>query len=687
MDAHCLSNTKFQRLRRASGLAVCALYAVWFQAQSAHAQCTPSSPCVTTPLDLGTLGGSYSNGMAVNADGSVVVGYAHTSGDANYRAFRWTSGGMIDLGTFGGDNAIAQGVNADGSVVVGYAYMPGNSIHRAFRWTIAGMVDLGGLGGDYANAVGVNADGSVVVGYAHTPGNSAYHAFRWTSAGMVDLGTLGGDYSNAQAVNADGTVVVGSAYTAGNATNRAFRWTSSGMADLGTLGGSYSDAYGVNADGSVVVGGSHLSGDTTYHAFRWTSIGGMVDLGTLGGDYSYAFGVNADGTIVVGYAYTAGNAATRAFRWTSAGMRDLNTLLTDAGVNMSGIVLTEARGISANGQFIVGTGDFSGSSHAYVVRYFDMETTPGAPPVVIAGLTTGQDVVNSLKQLSDARFGAMAQQHGFAVPLLGGDKPMGLGSEVGVFASIGSFSAGGQARFAFGNGFALLGGLAYSREDLDQVEIRDSLIAAAALQYVHSGSILGLRPFAEAGGWMAPDASLTLERTYANGAGTATGVGHPGADTTYLYGRAGLLHAFNRDDQVAVSAEVGRARMEVGAYSETLSATNPFEAHVAEGTDTMDLVKLKAQWSHRFTSAIDATIWIAGVRDLNRSSTQVASVPGFGTLAIVNDGDGSTWAEYGVRVGYRLTDNVIIDAFANGVSGAGAIDTHVHSGAALRLQY
>jgi hypothetical protein len=115
-------------------------------------------------------------------------------------------------------------------------------------------------------------------------------------------------------------------------------------------------------------------------------------------------------------------------------MRDLNTLLSSAGVNMAGITLLTASAISGNGQYIVGQGDFSGATRPYVVRYYD------GTPAPIGGATTASAVQSSVNDLSNARAGVMAQQQGFAAPLLGGDKPMGLGNEAGVFASAGSAS-------------------------------------------------------------------------------------------------------------------------------------------------------------------------------------------------------------------------------------------------------
>jgi probable HAF family extracellular repeat protein len=75
-----------------------------------HAQCTTSNPCLTAPTNLGTLGPNYpasvgivnSEALAVNSNGSVVVGYTAIAGDGHH-AFLWTApGGLQDLGTLGG---------------------------------------------------------------------------------------------------------------------------------------------------------------------------------------------------------------------------------------------------------------------------------------------------------------------------------------------------------------------------------------------------------------------------------------------------------------------------------------------------------------------------------------------------------------------------------------------------------
>lgn len=563
------------------------------------------------------------------------------------------------------------------------AFTTGNATNLAFRWEGGNLQNLGTLGGSKSTATAVSADGSVVVGSASTAANLE-HAFRWegTAAGgsMDDLGTLGGNTSVANAVSSDRSVVVGSAFTAGN-IEHAFRWTEAThtMDDLDTLGGNSSSATLVSSDGSVVVGSWTTTGNLK-RAFRWED-GTTADLGTLGGTRSTASANSSDGSVIVGFSYTAGNAL-HAFRWTGAsGMQDLNTLLSSAGVNMSGITLYTAPALSSNGQFIAGEGAFSGVARAYLVRCYD-----GTPAGPIAGLTDPASVQQSVNDLGAARTGVMAQQQGLAMPLLGGDKPMGDDSELGVFGQAGSAQGGGFARFANSYGLALLAGVSYGQEDYDSVQIENALMGALAVRYLVPGKG-AWRPFVEAGGWIAREADLEFERSYVNGAGTATGTGSTEGDISYLYGRAGLLFAFGRGEQLALSAELGRQRLEVDGYAETLTATNPFEAYVAGGTDRMDLLKARVEWSFLIGQGFDATLWGAGVYGFNRDSELVASVPGLGAMTPIAD-DATAWAEYGARVGYALTAATTLDVFVNGVSGEkGEIDTRLHGGAGLRYRF
>ncbi len=306
---------------------------------------------------LGSLAGGDSRAFGLNLDGTIVVGIS----DA--RAFKWsTATGMAGLDTPG--FSVANAVSADGLVVVGQANFPSLEAH-AFRWTIGGLDDLGSLGGYFSTALGVSHDGSTIVGLS-LDSDSTGHAFAWTFAtGMISLDPAPGFYSVATGISADGSIVIGTIGTL--TTDSAFaRSAPDSFVILGTLpGDEYATPNAVNANGSVVVGSSHNAANTN-RAFRWTAAGGMEDLLTLpGGSDSFAYGVDTNGTTVVGRA-DASPGDSRAFRWTrTSGILDLNTFLASHGVNLTGWVLREARGVSGDGAVLVGFGDHLGRIEAW----------------------------------------------------------------------------------------------------------------------------------------------------------------------------------------------------------------------------------------------------------------------------------------------------------------------------------
>jgi uncharacterized membrane protein len=340
---------------------------------------------------LGDLpgGSAHSEAWGVSADGSTVVGASIISGNVlfggTYAAFAWTAqSGIVDIYHLNiiGSICRAYAVDADGSVIVGvadYGVLSPTQI-VAFVWTEeAGVVEIGDLpGGPSGSALGtargVSADGSTLAGAGES--DSGSEAFRYTTADSTFLGLgdlAGGIFSSAGfGISADGSSIVGSSASTDGV--QAFRWNlSEGIVGLGYLPTApritpFSEAYAANADGSVIVGLSRslASGNSGWEAFRWTQFGGMVGLGDLPGGavLSAAYAITPNGAIVVGRAGVQGNCtpfgcqtAGRAFIWDAQhGLRDLTVVLTDLGLNLAGWELSEARGISANGRVIVGTG-------------------------------------------------------------------------------------------------------------------------------------------------------------------------------------------------------------------------------------------------------------------------------------------------------------------------------------------
>ena len=178
-----------------------------------------------TMHDLGTLGGTFAIGWDINGNGQV-TGSSDTINDTTTHAFVWnpstpnaTSGTMHDLGTLGGTSSDGAGMNDNGQVA-GSSQTTGDAATHAFLWTpsmpggeVGTMLDLGTLGGQDSYSYTVGNNGRVVGTSQVDPELSNYsHAFLYTTAdGMIDLNTLidplsGWELLDADAINDAGQI-------------------------------------------------------------------------------------------------------------------------------------------------------------------------------------------------------------------------------------------------------------------------------------------------------------------------------------------------------------------------------------------------------------------------------------------------------------------------------------------------
>src|SRR5579863_3124002 len=136
-----------------------------------------------TVVDLGPLGGTYSQAFSMNGKG-VVSGIATAAG-GDAHAILWENGLKRDLGTlggpdsgaFGGPNAIGQvagqaetfGPDPNGEDFCGFAALgfPSSGTCLGFLWQRGSMTPLSTLGGHNSAANAIN-DSGVIAGTAET---------------------------------------------------------------------------------------------------------------------------------------------------------------------------------------------------------------------------------------------------------------------------------------------------------------------------------------------------------------------------------------------------------------------------------------------------------------------------------------------------------------------------------------
>ena len=311
----------------------------------------PAPGTAVGPIDLGTLGGSYSYVTSISKNG-IVIGQSLLAGDADWHSFVWTqTGGMVDTGNMQQNAVAASGevVGTDGcphgavdiftSVCAPLAWTPSGGLTQLtvpfFVMNINGMSGTGAGGppqlGDVFSGQpqAVNANGLVagyVVGNRRSGAFGPYffdnqesEAAVWLSSGQaIVIPPTGGFNAQASAVNDNGQVV--GYYTPASGNQHAFLWTqANGLTDLGDLqsGNGTSQATGINASGQVT-GYANLP-DGSQHGFFWTAAAGMVDIGGPDPGYNTNNTVLNDSGEIAGAYYDQTTGLTQPFVWTQTG--------------------------------------------------------------------------------------------------------------------------------------------------------------------------------------------------------------------------------------------------------------------------------------------------------------------------------------------------------------------------------
>lgn len=128
-----------------------------------------------TPVDLGTLGGTYGEATDVN-DAGQVVGWAYTASWERW-LFIWQDGTITRIGPapFGPRTVLIDNAGR----AVGTTSDPTTYERYNFVWIDGEVTKLGGLGGEFAYLRGVSDDGGYAVGSSYSVADGTYHAVLW----------------------------------------------------------------------------------------------------------------------------------------------------------------------------------------------------------------------------------------------------------------------------------------------------------------------------------------------------------------------------------------------------------------------------------------------------------------------------------------------------------------------------
>jgi probable HAF family extracellular repeat protein len=344
---------------------------------SAGLLCLAAAPALAstyTVTDLGSLGYGTTFATAINAHGQITgESYLGTTVPVPCRprqkppcvthpghAFLYGGGTMSDLGTLGGLYSGGAAINISGELA-GWSYTLTGNI-QAFVDQNGTMTNLGALvpsGESRASAIN---DSGVVAGNSST-NHGTDEAFIYRNGKMNDLGLLpgeGGIFTDPSGINNSGQVVGAGDNAASD--ERAFLYSNGKMTDLGTLGGPQASAAAINNLGQIV-GSAQTSSDAS-HPFLYSS-GKMTDLGAFNLQTTPE-AINDSG-VIVGQTYGQnrdGSTFFHAVIYTGGKFQDLNNLIP-AG---SGFVLTGASGVNDNGQIVAdGSTTTTGQNHAFLL--------------------------------------------------------------------------------------------------------------------------------------------------------------------------------------------------------------------------------------------------------------------------------------------------------------------------------
>ncbi len=292
----------------------------------------------------------------------------------------------------------------------------------------------------------------------------------------------------------------------------------------------------------------------------------------------------------------------------------------------------------------------------------------------VVATTTKASVQASINQLATQQTSIVTHLNTTSDLLTGGNQPFEQANNVSAFGALGSFTTGVTGHYNLLDGFSISGGAAYTSQPNAA-----GVLFAGAVRYLQPET-QAMRFFGEAGANGAPSLAMTFTRHYDDGSTdgatiTATGTGY----LTGVYVEGGVLLQPDAGSELALSGRY--THNWVGGYAESFSTSNFFP--VTSSSGSFDTLKAKARWTTELVQDLDLTL--SGALGTTFSHGGMAANVMF--VGAVNGASADDlFAEYGARLGWKMTPETTADVFVQGSTGT-VSGTHAQVGTGLHVQF
>jgi hypothetical protein len=315
---------------------------------------------------------------------------------------------------------------------------------------------------------------------------------------------------------------------------------------------------------------------------------------------------------------------------------------------------------------------------------FSLEETATGVDLVATPTTSQTQLGSSVNNVAASQQKALITSQVLTSILLGATEQVNCSNCGSGFGGIGSYSLGAHGRTSLTPELTLMGGFAYNEYSAPGITVTNAPTFAASLVYDPT-NFGQSRPFFEVGGGVIPFEQVHYTRIYPYAGEIALGYGNAIDRSLGLFARVGWVDRVTPNDEAAIYTDVSRSWLQSGGYTEATIGANPIPATVSTGLEALNVARVGAQWTHLFANQFEVNGGAALAYGFDAVNTQQWAFTGYSPIAPYPISN-SAWCEWGARVGYRLGNRMVVDAFAIGTLG-GQIGATIHGGLGMRYLF